>query len=77
MQLQIDGLGRGCSAAPPEFYSRYIEAALQFTAQDKRVIVHATLVYDSHGLLGAVHVETGNPFKSAQAGLAGKGCELE
>ncbi len=47
----------------------------QPAAQDKSVVVHATLIYDCDGLEGPIHVETRNAFESAGAGLATKGCE--
>jgi hypothetical protein len=60
---------------PPHSFSRF----LQFAAYHERVIVHAALVYDGHGLAGAVHVETGNAFESSRTGLVeaavGVGCK--
>jgi hypothetical protein len=52
-----------------------MKSSLQPAAQHKRVIVHAALVYDGDGLVGAIHVETGNAFETAQAGLVWEGCE--
>ena len=43
----------------------------QSAAEHERVVVHAALVNNCHGFVGAVHIEAGNPFESARARLKG------